>query len=147
MAQESGAPIEILLVEDNPGDVRLTQEAVREAKIRNTLNVVNDGEQAIAYVRRQGEYADRPRPDLILLDLNLPRKDGREVLQDLKSDPDLHRIPVVVLTSSAAEQDILRTYDLYANAYVTKPVDLEQFMRVVSSIQDFWLNIVKLPPE
>lgn len=147
MAQESGAPIEILLVEDNPGDVRLTQEAVREARIRNTLNVVNDGEQAIAYVRRQGEYADRPRPDLILLDLNLPRKDGREVLQDLKSDPDLHRIPVVVLTSSAAEQDILRTYDLYANAYVTKPVDLEQFMRVVSSIQDFWLNIVKLPPE
>lgn len=147
MAQASGAPIEILLVEDNPGDVRLTQEAVREAKIRNTLNVVNDGEQAIAYVRRQGAYADRRRPDLILLDLNLPRKDGREVLQDLKSDPDLHRIPVVVLTSSAAEQDILRTYDLYANAYVTKPVDLEQFMRVVSSIQDFWLNIVKLPPE
>ena len=147
MAQASGAPIEILLVEDNPGDVRLTQEAVREAKIRNTLNVVNDGEQAIAYVRRQGDYADRPRPDLILLDLNLPRKDGREVLQDLKCDPDLHRIPVVVLTSSEAEQDILRTYDLYANAYVTKPVDLEQFMRVVSSIQDFWLNIVKLPPE
>ncbi|MDE2768357.1 MAG: response regulator [Chloroflexota bacterium] len=147
MAQASGAPIEILLVEDNPGDVRLTQEAVREAKIRNTLNVVNDGEQAIAYVRRQGKYADRPRPDLILLDLNLPRKDGREVLQDLKSDPDLHRIPVVVLTSSEAEQDILRTYDLYANAYVSKPVDLEQFMRVVSSIQDFWLNIVKLPPE
>ncbi len=147
MAQESGAPIEILLVEDNPGDVRLTQEAVREAKIRNTLNVVNDGEQAIAYVRRQGEYAERPRPDLILLDLNLPRKDGREVLQDLKSDPDLHRIPVVVLTSSEAEQDILSTYDLYANAYVTKPVDLEQFMHVVSSIQDFWLNIVKLPPE
>jgi len=147
VAQESGAPIEILLVEDNPGDVRLTQEAVREAKIRNTLNVVNDGEQAIAYVRRQGEYAERPRPDLILLDLNLPRKDGREVLQDLKSDPDLHRIPVVVLTSSEAEQDILSTYDLYANAYVTKPVDLEQFMHVVSSIQDFWLNIVKLPPE
>ncbi len=147
MAQETGAPIEILLVEDNPGDVRLTQEAVREAKIRNTLNVVIDGEQAIAYVRRQGEYADQPRPDLILLDLNLPRKDGREVLQDLKSDPDLHRIPVVVLTSSAAEQDILRTYDLYANAYVTKPVDLEQFMHAVASIQDFWLNIVKLPPE
>ncbi|MDE2869805.1 MAG: response regulator [Chloroflexota bacterium] len=147
MAQASGAPIEILLVEDNPGDVRLTQEAVREARIRNTLNVVNDGEQAIAYVRRQGEYADQPRPDLILLDLNLPRKDGREVLQDLKCDPDLHRIPVVVLTSSEAEQDILRTYDLYANAYVTKPVDLEQFMHVVSSIQDFWLNIVKLPPE
>lgn len=147
MAQASGAPIEILLVEDNPGDVRLTQEAVREAKIRNTLNVVNDGEQAIAYVRRQGEFADRPRPDLILLDLNLPRKDGREVLQDLKCDPDLHRIPVVVLTSSEAEQDILRTYDLYANAYVTKPVDLEQFLHVVSSIQDFWLNIVKLPPE
>lgn len=147
MAQASGAPIEILLVEDNPGDVRLTQEAVREAKIRNQLNVVNDGEAAVAYVRRQGVYADRPRPDLILLDLNLPRKDGREVLQDLKSDPDLHRIPVVVLTSSEAEQDILRTYDLYANAYVTKPVDLEQFLHAVSSIQDFWLNIVKLPPE
>ena len=147
MAQASGAPIEILLVEDNPGDVRLTQEAIREAKIRNELNVVRDGEEAIAYVRRQGAYADQPRPDLILLDLNLPRKDGREVLQELKTDPDLHRIPVVVLTSSAAEQDILRTYDLYANAYVTKPVDLEQFMHVVSSIQDFWLNIVKLPPE
>ena len=147
MAQVSGAPIEILLVEDNPGDVRLTQEAIREAKIRNRLNVVTDGEEAVAYVRRQGEFADQPRPDLILLDLNLPKKDGREVLQDLKSDPDLHRIPVVVLTSSAAEQDILSTYDLYANAYVTKPVDLEQFMRVVLSIQDFWLNIAKLPPE
>ena len=147
MAKASGAPIEILLVEDNPGDVRLTQEAIREAKIRNQLNVVNDGEQAIAYVRRQDVYSDRPRPDLILLDLNLPRKDGREVLQELKSDPDLHRIPVVVLTSSAAEQDILSTYDLYANAYVTKPVDLEQFLHVVASIQDFWLNIVKLPPE
>jgi chemotaxis family two-component system response regulator Rcp1 len=147
MAKASGAPIEILLVEDNPGDVRLTQEAIREAKIRNQLNVVNDGEQAIAYVRRQDIYSDRPRPDLILLDLNLPRKDGREVLQELKSDPDLHRIPVVVLTSSAAEQDILSTYDLYANAYVTKPVDLEQFLHVVASIQDFWLNIVKLPPE
>ena len=147
MAQVSGAPIEILLVEDNPGDVRLTKEAIREAKIRNRLNVVKDGEEAVAYVRRQGEFADQPRPDLILLDLNLPKKDGREVLQDLKSDPDLHRIPVVVLTSSAAEQDILSMYDLYANAYVTKPVDLEQFMHVVSSIQDFWLNIVKLPPE
>ena len=147
MAQVSGAPIEILLVEDNPGDVRLTQEAIREAKIRNRLNVVTDGEEAVAYVRRQGNFADQPRPDLILLDLNLPKKDGREVLKDLKSDPDLHRIPVVVLTSSAAEQDILSTYDLYANAYVTKPVDLEQFMHVVSSIQDFWLNIVKLPPE
>ena len=147
MAQVSGAPIEILLVEDNPGDVRLTQEAIREAKIRNRLNVVTDGEEAVAYVRRQGNFADQPRPDLILLDLNLPKKDGREVLQDLKSDPDLHRIPVVVLTSSAAEQDILSTYDLYANAYVTKPVDLEQFMHVVASIQDFWLNIVKLPPE
>ena len=109
--------------------------------------MVTDGEEAVAYVRRQGNFADQPRPDLILLDLNLPKKDGREVLKDLKSDPDLHRIPVVVLTSSAAEQDILSTYDLYANAYVTKPVDLEQFMRVVSSIQDFWLNIAKLPPE
>ena len=147
MAQVSGAPIEILLVEDNPGDVRLTKEAIREAKIRNRLNVVRDGEEAVAYVRRQGEFADQPRPDLILLDLNLPKKDGREVLQDLKSDPDLHRIPVVVLTSSAAEQDILSTYDLYANAYVTKPVDLEQFMHVVSSIQEFWLSVVKLPPE
>ena len=147
MAQVSGAPIEILLVEDNPGDVRLTKEAIREAKIRNRLNVVKDGEEAVAYVRRQGEFADQPRPDLILLDLNLPKKDGREVLQDLKSDPDLHRIPVVVLTSSAAEQDILSMYDLYANAYVTKPVDLEQFMHVVTSIQEFWLSVVKLPPE
>jgi CheY-like chemotaxis protein len=147
VAQVSGAPIEILLVEDNPGDVRLTQEAIREAKIRNRLNVVTDGEEAVAYVRRQGNFADQPRPDLILLDLNLPKKDGREVLKDLKSDPDLHRIPVVVLTSSAAEQDILSTYDLYANAYVTKPVDLEQFMHVVTSIQEFWLSVVKLPPE
>ncbi len=147
MAQVSGAPVEILLVEDNPGDVRLTEEAIREAKISNRLHVAGDGEEAVAFVRRQGAHANQPRPDLILLDLNLPKKDGREVLQDLKSDPDLHRIPVVVLTSSAAEQDILRTYDLHANAYVTKPVDLEQFMRVVSSIQCFWLNIVKLPPE
>jgi CheY-like chemotaxis protein len=147
VAQVSGAPIEILLVEDNPGDVRLTQEAIREAKIRNRLNVVTDGEEAVAYVRRQGNFADQPRPDLILLDLNLPKKDGREVLAEIKEDPNLKRIPVVVLTTSQAEQDIVRSYDLHANAYVVKPVDLDQFLAVVKAVENFWLTIVMLPPE
>ncbi|HEY6199933.1 MAG TPA: response regulator [Candidatus Binatia bacterium] len=137
----------ILLVEDNPGDVRLTMEALKEGRILNEISVVEDGVEAIAYLRRAGKYAAATRPDLILLDLNLPRKDGREVLEEIKEDAELKKIPVVVLTTSAAERDILRAYNLHANCYITKPVDLEQFMRVVQSIEDFWLTIVKLPQE
>ena len=140
-------PVEILLVEDNPGDVRLTREALREGKVRNNLYVVSDGVEALEFLRRQGQHIDAARPDLILLDLNLPRKDGREVLQDIKSDPALRHIPVVVLTSSQADQDIIRAYDLHANCYVTKPVDFEQFIHVVRTIENFWFSIVKLPPE
>lgn len=139
--------IDILMVEDNPGDVRLTIEALNGAKVRNRINVVQDGVEALAYLHRKGQYANAPFPDLILLDLNLPKKDGREVLAEIKGDKHLHRIPVVILTSSQAEQDILKAYDLNANAYVTKPVDLEQFITVVKSIEDFWLEIVKLPPD
>ena len=139
-------PIEILLIEDNLGDVRLTMEALKEGKVSNNLSVVKDGVEAIAFLRQEDKYADAPQPNLILLDLNLPRKDGREVLAEIKQDPDLKRIPVVILTTSQAEQDILKTYDLYANCYITKPVDLEQFITVVSSIETFWLSIVKLPP-
>ena len=139
--------IDILMVEDNPGDVRLVQEALNDAKVRNPMEVVQDGVEALAFLRRTGQYANAPRPDLILLDLNLPRKDGREVLAEIKADERLRRIPVVVLTSSAAELDILKAYNLHANAYVTKPVDLDQFIKVVKSIEDFWLEIVKLPPD
>ena len=139
-------PVNILLVEDNPGDVRLTQEGLKEGKVLNNLSVVADGVEALAFLRRQGQYADAIRPDMILLDLNLPRKDGREVLEEIKSDPDLKRIPVVVLTTSRAEQDILRSYDLHANCYITKPVDLEQFINVVQAIEEFWVTIVTLPP-
>ena len=139
-------PIEVLLVEDDPGDVLMTQEAFEEHKVSNTLNVVTDGAQAIEYLRRTGEYAQAVRPDLILLDLNLPRRDGREVLAEIKSDPDLCRIPVVVLTTSAADEDILRSYQLHANAYVTKPVDFEQFINVVRQIDKFFVSVVKLPP-
>jgi CheY-like chemotaxis protein len=142
---EHERPIEILLVEDNPGDVRLTIEALKEGKVRNNLNVARDGVEAVAFLRREGPYANAVRPDLILLDLNLPRKDGREVLAEIKEDASLRRIPVVVLTTSKAEEDILRTYDLHANCYITKPVDLEQFIQVVRSIDDFWLSIVRLP--
>lgn len=142
-----GRNVELLLVEDNPGDVRLTREALRECDVPYNLNVVPDGVEAVAFLRLEGKYADVPRPDVILLDLNLPKKDGREVLAVVKSDPDLKRIPVVVLTSSEAENDILRTYDLHANCYVTKPVDLDQFIQVVQSIQHFWLHIVKLPSD
>ncbi len=138
-------PIEILLVEDNPGDVRLTVEALKEAKVGNNLHVAEDGVEAMAFLRREGKYAEVPRPDLILLDLNLPKKDGREVLAEVKADAALKRIPVVVMTTSKAEEDILRSYDLHANCYITKPVDLDQFMAVVKSIEDFWLTIVKLP--
>lgn len=139
--------IEILLIEDNPGDARLTVEALKEAKVRNKLNHLLDGVEALAFLKRQGKYKDARRPDLILLDLNLPRKDGREVLAEIKADNELKRIPVVILTTSQAEEDILRAYNLNANCYVTKPVDLDQFIKVVRSINDFWLTIVKLPAE
>ncbi|HHP7244702.1 MAG TPA: response regulator [Elainellaceae cyanobacterium] len=139
--------IEILLVEDSPGDVRLTQEVLQEAKVLNHLYVVQDGVEAMAFLRHEGKFTTAPKPDLILLDLNLPKKDGREVLMDIKSDDTLRRIPVVVLTTSQAEEDILKTYELHGNCYITKPVDLSQFIRVVRSIEDFWLSIVELPPE
>jgi len=145
-SQRSTRPIEILLVEDSPGDVRLTQEAFKDAKVLNNLHVVWDGVEALRFLNREGEYAEAPRPDLILLDLNLPKKDGREVLAEIKADNDLMRIPVVILTISKAEEDILRTYNLHANCYVTKPVDLNQFVTVIQSVEDFWLSIVKLPP-
>jgi len=138
--------IEILLVEDNPGDVRLTQEALKDNKVRNHLSVVEDGEKAMAFLRRAGPYANAPRPDLILLDLNLPRKDGREVLKEIKENDELKRIPVVVLTTSKAEEDIVRSYNLHANCYITKPVDLDQFISIVKSIEDFWFCLVRLPP-
>jgi chemotaxis family two-component system response regulator Rcp1 len=137
--------VQILLVEDNPGDVRLTREALKEAKFRNTLQVVGDGVEALAYLRRQGQYSGAMRPHLIMLDLNLPRMDGREVLAAIKKDADLRRIPVVVLSSSEAETDIARAYELHANAYVTKPVDIGHFLQVVKSIEEFWVEIVKLP--
>jgi CheY-like chemotaxis protein len=138
-------PVQILLVEDNPGDVRLTVEALKEAKVLNKLTVVKDGIEALTLLRKQGQHAHAARPDLILLDLNLPRKDGREVLAEIKADDDLKRIPVVILTTSQDEQDVLKTYNLYANCYITKPVDLDQFITVVKSIEDFWLGIVVLP--
>ena len=140
-------PIEILLVEDSPGDVRLTKEALKEGKVLNHLHIAGDGVEALAFLRREGSYAGVPRPDLILLDLNLPRKDGREVLETIKEDPELRRIPVVILTTSSAERDVLQSYDLHANCYVTKPVDLQQFISVVRSVEDFWLTVVKLPNE
>ncbi|MCX6028329.1 MAG: response regulator [Chloroflexi bacterium] len=139
-------PVDILLVEDNPGDVRLTREALKEGKVLNTLSVVTDGVEALAFLRREGRYAAATRPDIILLDLNLPRMDGRELLAVIKADADLRRIPVVILTTSAAEQDILKSYNLHANCYITKPVDLEQFIGVVRSVEDFWFTIVRLPP-
>ncbi|MEA2045715.1 MAG: response regulator [Euryarchaeota archaeon] len=140
-----GKPVEVLLVEDNPGDVRLTQEAFKEGKLSNGLHVVMDGVEAMAFLRRKGEYADAPRPDIILLDLNLPKKDGREVLAEIKDDDGLKSIPVIILTTSDAEEDIIRTYNHHANCYITKPVDLEQLINVVRSIEDFWLTVVKLP--
>jgi chemotaxis family two-component system response regulator Rcp1 len=137
-------PVEILLVEDNPGDVRLTQEAFKEGKILNRLSVVNDGVEALAFLRREGLYADAPRPDLILLDLNLPKKDGRDVLAEIKDEESLKQIPVVVLTTSNAEKDIVETHDLRARCYITKPVDFAQFVAAVELIEDFWFSIVKL---
>ena len=146
-AAAGGQPVEILLVEDSPSDVELTREALAEAKLRNHLHVASDGVAALAFLRREGAHAAAPRPDLVLLDLNLPRRDGREVLAELKADPALANIPVVILTTSAAEEDILRSYQLHANCYVTKPVDLDQFINVVKSVNEFWFTIVKLPPE
>ena len=143
--EEHYRPIEILLVEDNPGDVRLTIEALKEGKVSNRLSVARDGVEALAFLRREGPHANAIRPDLILLDLNLPKKDGREVLAEIKEDTRLRRIPVVVLTTSKAEEDILRTYDLHANCYITKPVDLDQFITVVKSIDEFYFTIVRLP--
>jgi two-component system, chemotaxis family, response regulator Rcp1 len=140
------SPVEILLVEDNPGDERLTREALREGKVYHNLHWVKDGVEAMAFLRRQGKYANVARPDIVLLDLNLPKKDGREVLEEIKTDEDLKRIPVVVLTTSKAEEDVLRTYNLHANCFVTKPVDLEKFIVVVKSIDVFWLTVVTLPP-
>ena len=138
--------IEILLVEDDPGDVLMTQEAFQDHKVRNRLTVVSDGAEALSYLRREGAYADAVRPDLILLDLNLPRRDGREVLAEIKKDAILGQIPVVVLTTSAADEDILRSYQLHANAYVTKPVDFDRFLDVVRKIDQFFVSVVKLPP-
>lgn len=141
------APIDILVVEDNEGDVHLTREALKRAKVSNRVHVVTDGVEAMEFLRREGAFPDVPRPDLVLLDLNLPNMDGREVLEEMKKDPNLRTIPVVVVTSSAAEQDVVRTYSLNANAYVTKPVDLQQFLHVIGAVGEFWLQIVKLPPK
>ncbi len=139
-------PIEILLVEDNPGDVRLTIEALKEGKVANEINVAVDGIEALAFLRREGKYENAPKPDLILLDLNLPKKNGREVLAEIKMNSHLKCIPVVILTSSQAEKDIVATYNLHANCYITKPVDFDQFIKVVKSIENFWFKVVKLPP-
>jgi CheY-like chemotaxis protein len=140
-----GKQVEILIVEDNKGDVGLIEEVFEEAKVRNNIHVAEDGEEAVLYLRGEGKFLGSPRPDIILLDLNLPNKDGREVLREIKEDSNLKNIPVVVLTTSTAERDILRAYDLHANAYITKPLDFDQFIKVVESIESFWLEIVKLP--
>ena len=140
-------PVEILLVEDNEGDVGLIEEVFEEAKIRNNLHVAEDGEEALLYLHGEGKFSGSPRPDIILLDLNLPKKGGREVLREIKEDENLHNIPVIVLTTSDAEKDIIEAYDLHANAYITKPLDFDQFIKVVGSIENFWLDIVKLPTE
>ena len=143
---DAAPPVEILLVEDNPGDVRLTQEALKEGKVYNNLHWAKDGVEALEFLRREGQHASAPRPDIILLDLNLPKMDGREVLAVIKRDDRLKHIPVVVLTTSKADEDVLRSYELHANCYVTKPVDLEKFIVVVQSIDRFWLTVVTLPP-
>jgi two-component system, chemotaxis family, response regulator Rcp1 len=145
MKERSPQPIEILLVEDSPGDVRLTREAFKESKVLNNLHVVKDGVEALAYLRREGRYAGALRPDLILLDLNLPRKNGQEVLAEIKVDTELKRIPVIILTVSSAEEDVIRSYNLHANCYITKPVDLDRFLAAVKGIENFWLAVVKLP--
>lgn len=137
--------VEILLAEDNPGDVMLTKKALKQGKLANNLHVVTDGVETLQFLRQEGEYADEPRPDLVLLDLNMPRKDGQEVLEELQDDPDLRRIPVVVLTSSESEEDIARSYELNANAYLTKPVDFDGFIDIVDRMENFWFKVVKLP--
>ncbi len=142
----SGKPVDILLVEDNPGDVRLAKEALKECKIDNTVYVVQDGVEAMEFLHKEGKHKGAPRPDLILLDLNLPRKSGREVLEEVKADPDLKRIPVVVMTVSRDEEDVLKAYNLHANCYITKPIDFGQFVRITRSIDEFWFSIVRLPP-
>ena len=147
MPDKDGEPIEILLAEDNPGDVKLTRKGLEQGQIINNLHVVEDGVEAMKYLRQEGEYEDSPRPDLMLLDLNMPRMDGRDVLEAMDDDQELRRIPVVVLTSSEAEEDIVDSYELNANAYLTKPVDFEGFMDVIGSVEEFWLAVVKLPPE
>ncbi|CAA7621150.1 MULTISPECIES: response regulator [Magnetospirillum] len=144
--RNSPETFEILLVEDNPGDARLAQEALKEGRMASRLKVVVDGVEAMTYLRREGSFGDAPRPHLVLLDLNLPRKDGRQVLAEMKADPELRRIPVVVLTTSQAEQDVGRSYDLHANCYITKPVDLDRFISVVRSIEEYWCSVVTLPP-
>ena len=141
------APFEVLLVEDSPGDVRLTRESFKDAKVHVNLHVASDGAEAVAILRREGKYKSAPRPDLILLDLNLPKKSGREVLEEIKADPTLMTIPVVILTTSASKEDVLKSYRLHANCFITKPVDLAGFLKVVQSIDNFWLSIVKLPPD
>jgi CheY-like chemotaxis protein len=141
------APIEVLLVEDSPGDVRLTREALKDAKVKISLHVASDGIEAMGFLGREGIHAHAPRPDLVLLDLNLPKKDGREVLKEIKESPTLKSIPVVILTTSASETDVLHSYQLHANCYISKPVDLEGFLKVVQSIDNFWLSVVKLPHE
>lgn len=138
-------PFEILLVEDNPGDVFLTQEAFREGRLAHRLSVVEDGEEALRFLRREGKHRDAPQPDLILMDLNLPKKDGRELLGEVKTDPELRQIPVIVLTTSGAEQDIARAYKLHANCYLTKPIQMDEFLRTIRSVEDFWLSVVRLP--
>ncbi|HYG34365.1 MAG TPA: response regulator [Clostridia bacterium] len=147
MKNEFGRPVEILLVEDSPSDTELTVEALQEARVHNHLSIVEDGVQAMEFLRREGKYAQAPRPDLVMLDLNLPRKDGREVLAEIKSDPSLKTIPVVVLTTSRAEKDVLQSYKLHANCYIIKPVDFDQFLEVVRSVESFWLSVVVLPPK
>ncbi len=147
MSKVNGQPIEILMIEDNPSDVRLTKEAFKDAKVRNRMHVAVDGEDAMVFLHREGRHSEAPRPDLILLDLNLPKKNGREVLAEIKSDSELRRIPVVILTTSDDERDIMTAYDLHVNAYVKKPVDLEQFIKIVEAVEDFWLTVVKLPPK
>jgi CheY-like chemotaxis protein len=147
MSDTQVAPVEILLAEDNSGDVTLTRKALEKGNIINNLHVVTDGVEALAFLNQEGAYADKPRPDLVLLDLNMPRKDGRDVLEAVKNDDQLKRIPVVVMTSSEAEEDILQSYDLHANAYLTKPVDFDGFIDIVERIEDFWLTVVKMPPE